>query len=118
MANLTIGRLRGVDGNTVPSAGRMPPGHNRKLEQPALERAIEERCLPRDLQVNELGQPQVAGKKIRSPARKALLQRIAQQRIEARKLLLIREPDAVGRIAEKNAMVGRRGAGPSGLATR
>ena len=60
----------------------MPAGDQRKLEQPAFDRAVEQRRLPRDLEVDELRQPQVAGEEERGPAGEVLLQRVAQQRIE------------------------------------
>ena len=50
---------------------RGPAGDHRELEQPALERAVEERRLARDLEVNELGQAQVAGEEVRGPARRS-----------------------------------------------
>src|SRR5260221_8103874 len=73
------------------------PGNDRKLEQPARNRAVEERRFLGDLEMDELGKAQVTGEEVRRPSCESLFQRVAQQRIERRHLLLVGQPDAVGR---------------------
>ena len=101
------GRLRGFNRGAVRSyhcpRGVVPTGDQRKLEQPAFDRAVEQRRLACDLEVDQLRQPQVAGEEERCPAGEALLQRVAQQRIERRHLLLVGEAHAVRRIGEQDA---------------
>src|SRR4051812_244192 len=85
----------------------MRSADDRKLEEPALDRAVEKRCAPRDLEVDELCEPQIAGEEIRRPAREALLERVTERRVELRELLLIGEAHAVRRVGEQRSA--RRG---------
>src|SRR5262249_36265302 len=62
----------------------------------------------RSLQANQLGEAQIGGEEMAAPAGEALLQRIAELRIEARELFARADPLAIGRIGDHHARLPRR----------
>src|SRR5262249_15860592 len=99
----------GVDADAVliapESTSPLAPAHASSddpvLQQPALERPVEERDAPARLQADELREARgVAGENVAPPARKPGLQRIPEPRIERCELLVLAEPHAVGGIGD------------------
>src|SRR5262249_34501453 len=94
-----------------------PPARTRgTMDQPvfvetAFERAVEERRSPARPKADQLRQARVAAQQKGGPPGEALLERIAQPRIERRECLRGREPHAVGRIGDDHAR--RRGSLPT-----
>src|SRR5215510_462180 len=105
----------GVDADAVliapESTSPLAPAHASSddpvLQQPALERPVEERDAPARLQADELREARgVAGEDVAPPARKPGLKRIPEPRIERCELLVLAEPHAVGGIGDQHP--GRR----------
>ena len=85
----------------------MPAGDDLEAIQPAFDRAVEERRAPRWLQPDQLGEPRVAGEEVRGPAGEALLQRVAELRVERRERGVARR--AARRTADWRSARRRRG---------
>src|ERR1700687_3201738 len=83
--------------------GARRPGHQAILVQAAFDRAVVEWRAPGGFQANQLWQPWVATEKISSPPGKALFERVAQARIECRKLCCVRPAHAIGRVGHDHA---------------
>src|SRR5215475_2823494 len=94
------------------STSALPPAHASShdpvLQQPALERSVEERDALARPEADQLREARrVAGEDVTPPTRKPGLQRVPQLRIERLELLVFAEAHAVRRVCDQRA--GRRG---------
>src|SRR5450631_2375304 len=69
--------------------------HHAVFVEAALERAIEERRAPAGLEPDQFRQTRIAAQQKRGPAGEALLERIAEPRVELRQRIRARESNAV-----------------------
>ncbi len=86
----------------------MRAGDDSVFQQTALQRAVEQRRALRGLQADQLRHLRIRGEEIAAPAGEALLERIAQLRIEGRQPFRLLQPHAIGRVGDEHAFRRRR----------
>ncbi len=82
--------------------------HHGDGKQTAGQRAVEQRGAAFDRQVDQVGQAQIAGKEVGSPAGKVGLQPVTQLRVQLGQGVLLVHAHAIRRVGDNEAAIGKR----------